>query len=110
MISKERSDQTFGGIILIGIAFLFLTNWFFPGILFVIGFALIARSVSEGKNWTENKGALAAIAVGLLFTLNDVLDIFSSNFLPLLLIVLGLYLLFGSNLRKNEEKQKHDVV
>jgi hypothetical protein len=110
MVSKERSDQIFGGVMLIGIAILFLINWFFPGILFVVGIALIAKSIGEGKNWTDNKGALVVIAVGLFFTLDDVLNIFSGNWWPFLLIALGLYLLFGNNLRRDNEKPKNDVV
>lgn len=110
MVSKDRSDQICGGVMLIGLALLFLTDWFFPGILFVVGIALIAKSVSEGKNWNDNKGALTAIATGLFFSLNDVLNIFSGNWLPFLFIALGLYLLFGSNLRRNDEKPKNEVI
>ena len=110
MVSKERSDQVFGGVMLIGIAILFLINWFFPGILFVVGIALIAKSIGEGKNWMDNKGALVVIAVGIFFTLEDVLNIFSGNWWPFLLIALGLYLLFGNNLRRSGEKSKNDVV
>lgn len=110
MISKERSDQVFGGIMFIGIAILFLVNWFWPGILFVLGIAQIAKSIEEGKNWADNRGALVVIAVGIFFALQDVLNIFNGNWWPLLLIALGLYLLFGNNLRRSDEKSKNDMV
>jgi hypothetical protein len=107
-ISKDRADQVFGGIILIGIAILFIVNWLWPGILFVLGIALIAKSISEGKNWADNRGALVVLAVGLLFTLGNVLKILSVNWLPLLLIVIGLYLLFGNKIRNGGSK--NDIV
>jgi hypothetical protein len=110
MVSKERSDQIFGGVMLIGIAILFLINWFWPGILFVVGIALLAKSVGEGKSWAENRGALVVLAVGVFFVLEDVLNIFSGNWWPFLLILLGVYLLFGHNLRRDGEKSKNDVV
>lgn len=110
MISKERSDQIFGGVMLIGIAILFITNWFWPGILFVLGIALIVKTVNEGKDWTDNKGALIALAVGGFFVLEDALNLFSGNLFPLILITVGLYLLFGRNLRNDGEKSKNHLV
>ena len=110
LMTKERSDQVFGGIMLIGLAILFLVNWFWPGILYVVGIAIIVRTVAEGKNWTDNKGALGVLAIAIIFTLEDVLNIFSGNWWPFLLIAIGLYMLFGNNLRSGNGKSKHDVV
>jgi hypothetical protein len=109
-MTKERSDQVFGGIMLIGLAILFLVNWFWPGILYVVGIAIIARAVAEGKSWTDNRGALVVLAVAVIFTLEDVLNIFSGNWWPFLLIALGLYMLFGNNLRSDSRKSKRDIV
>jgi hypothetical protein len=108
-MSKDRSDQIFGGVMLIGIAILFLTNWFWPGILYVVGAAIIIKSVAEGKNWADNKGALVVLAVALIFTFDRLVDVFSGNFLPILLIALGLYMLFGNN-RRGSGPSKRDVV
>lgn len=108
-ISKDRSDQIFGGVLLIGIAILFLTNWFWPGILYVVGIALIVKSTADGSAWTDNKGALVMLAAALFFTFENLLNIFSGNWLPFLLIALGLYLLFGTN-RGRGEKSKHNVM
>lgn len=108
-ISRDRSDQIFGGVMLIGIAILFLANWFWPGILYVVGIATIVRSVAEGKSWMENKGALVVLAAAIFFTFDNLINIFSSNWWPLLLIALGLYMLFGAN-RRPGGSSKHDVM
>jgi hypothetical protein len=93
--NKNRSDQTFGGVMLIGLALLFLTGWWWPGIMFVIGAALLARGQVEGTPWNENTAALAVLGVGLVFWLG----IFSWNWLPLLMIGVGAYLLFGDRIK-----------
>ena len=107
-MSKDRSDQVFGGVLLIGIAVLFLANWFWPGILYVIGIALIVRSVAEGKPWTENKNALMTLATAVFFTFSHLMNIFNGNWWPFLLILAGLYMLFGS--RRNIGSSRNDIV
>ena len=109
MIDK-RGNEVFGGVFLIGLAVLFLFGWWWPGILFVLGVALVARTTAEGKPWTEERGGLAVLAIGVLFMLTDVLDIFSFNWLPILLIGVGLYLLFGNRLRGNGGGSRGDLV
>jgi hypothetical protein len=93
--NKNRSDQTFFGVMLIGLALLFLTGWWWPGIMFVIGAALLARGQVEGTPWNENIAALAVLGVGLVFWLG----IFSWNWLPLLMIGVGAYMLFGDRIK-----------
>jgi hypothetical protein len=98
-MNEQRSQQVMAGVFLIGLAILFLAQWFWwPGIMFVIGAALIARTVSEGKPWTSERGGLVIIAIGVLFGLLPSLNL-SFSWWPLLLIALGVYLLFGNNLR-----------
>lgn len=105
-ISSDRSDQIFGGFMLAGIGILFMVNWFWPGILYVTGISLIARSVNEGKRWTDNTGALLILVVAIFFSFISL----SGNLLSLILILAGLYLLFGSSLRKGSDKSKRDIV
>ncbi len=95
VMSKERTDQIFGGLFLIGLALLLFTGYWWPGIMFVLGVALLGRTYAEGKPLTSNAGAWAVLALGALFALGDVFSIISINWWPLLLIGLGLYLLFG---------------
>jgi hypothetical protein len=107
---KQQSDQTFGGIMLIGLAVLFLTGYWWPGIMFVIGAAMIARTVSEGGDWLSNRNALIVIGIGVVFAVMDVFHFLSGNLLwPLLLIAGGAYLLFGDRLRGGAaSKPKND--
>ena len=42
MVDKKRSDQAAGGVFLIGLALLFMTGYWWPGILFVIGAGILA--------------------------------------------------------------------
>jgi hypothetical protein len=92
MVSKERADQIAGGVFLVGLGLLF-TNVisFWPGILFVIGAAAIARGMAEGQDWYNVPGGLSMIALGVVFTLN-----FSW---PVILIVIGAAMLFGYNFK-----------
>jgi predicted membrane protein len=96
MISKQRGDQISAGVFLIGLGLLF-TNIlpFFPGILLILGAAAMARGVAEGHQWFEVTGALWLFGIGLFFWLN-----FS---LPVLLIIIGLAMLFGYNLRPRQK-------
>ncbi|MCL4251621.1 MAG: hypothetical protein KJ065_25950 [Anaerolineae bacterium] len=96
MISKDRADQIFGGVFLIGLALLFFTGNWWPGIMFVIGIAMLARTYAEGKPLTSNGGAWVTLAIGAVFALGDVFQFLGDiPWWPLILIALGLFLLFG---------------
>lgn len=107
-MSEKRAGEIFSGTFLIGLAVLFLTGWWWPGILFVVGGALIVRTVAQGKPWTEERGGLAALAIGVLFTLTDVINVFDFNWFPLILIGLGVYLLLGNRWRGGSRRD--DIV
>ncbi len=98
---KQRSEQVFGGVMLIGLAVLFLTNSWWPGILFVVGAAMLARTVSEGHVWTSNRNAVAMLVIGVLFAFWDTVEglVNFNILLPLVLIGAGIYLLFGNHFR-----------
>ena len=57
-MTDKRAGEIFGGTFLIGLALLFITGWWWPGILYVIGIALMVRAVAQGKSWTEERGGL----------------------------------------------------
>lgn len=90
-------SQASGGVFLIGLAVLFITGFWWPGVLFVIGLTSIAHAVyEEDKHWTQATGGLWMIGIGLLFWLPGLLNL---NFIALLLIALGLFLIFGDEAR-----------
>lgn len=115
-MSEQRANQVLGGTFLIGLAVLVIINWWWPGILYVAGIALLARGRAQGRKWSEDYPGLIVLALAVIFTLGDVLRLFSFNWLPILLILVGLYLLFGnrwstSSRRKSaQSKQRDDVV
>lgn len=109
-MTEKRSSEIFGGTFLIGLALMVLFNWWWPGILFVLGVALVVRAVAAGRSWTDERGGLAILAIGVLFTLTDVIDIFSVNWVPVALILVGLYMLFGSRLRGGGTARHDDSV
>ncbi len=97
---SERSNQIFGGVFLMGLALLFIIpNFWWPGIMFVIGAAILARTYSEGKDWRhpDARGGLVVIAIGLIFGL-DLFSFLTGSLVPVILILIGAYLLFGDRL------------
>jgi hypothetical protein len=100
---KQRANEISTGTFLIGLAFLFITGNWWPGIMYVIGISSIAQALSEGKAWYAAQGGLWAIGIGLVFQFG-----FS---LPLLLIIIGGSMLLGYRFRPpmfDEEKAKND--
>lgn len=101
-----KSEQISGAVFLVGFGLIFITGWWFPGMLFVIGAASMAGALANNAHWSTAHGALWMIGLGLIFWLN----------LPwgVIFVVLGLSILFGWNQHnsggklKNEFKSKND--
>lgn len=112
-------DQTFAGVFLIGLAILFITGFWWPGILYVIGIAMLVRTVNEGSDWRNDRNALTMLGIGVVFTLLEVFDNFNldgGTLWPIILIGVGVYLLWGKNLLGRSsggstgEKSKNDEL
>ena len=65
---ESRSDQAAGAIFLIGFGLLFITGWWWPGMLFLIAASQMARAMSEGQHWSTATSALWLAGIGLIFT------------------------------------------
>jgi hypothetical protein len=118
MTTKSYAERVSWAVFLIGLGVLFtplgnVIGGFFPGILFVAGAATLANGVAQGQTWYTVSGGMWLIGLGLVFLFG-----FS---LPLLLLLIGLTMLFGSTFKpewfgrdkaKNDDfftdKRKHD--
>lgn len=64
---EPRQSGATGAIILIGMGALFMMKSLFPGILFVVGFALLIQGLMSGMPLWMLQGALWTIALGVWF-------------------------------------------
>ena len=116
MNKHENAAQVGGGVFLVGLGMLFLTNWWWPGIMFVCAATIIARTMAEGKPLHRATGAFWLIALGILFGVPDLIGVMAGSFwkfFPLILIALGLFMVFGGRYRPrvddyDEDKPKND--
>lgn len=104
---KEQVERISGAVFLIGLGIIALLNYWWPGIMFVVGAMLITRSLISKERTDNLIGAVVVIAIGVAFALPDLFGALG-NLWPLLLILAGLGLLFGRGAlaggkRKNEE-------
>jgi hypothetical protein len=49
---RKRASAVSGGIFLIGLGVLIITNWWWPGIMFVIGLSGGGELIFRGKTWS----------------------------------------------------------
>lgn len=105
-----KSEQMSGAIFLIGLGLLWMTGWWFPGMLFVIGASSMATALANKQSWLTATGALWMFTLGFIFWLN----------LPwgIIFIPIGLSMLFGwqksddifDAKSKNDHKPKNDDI
>lgn len=111
---SKRPEQVFGGVMLIGIGILFLTDYWWPGIVLVVSIATLARDKTEGRRIIANRVALGLLGLGLVFVVTDVLLASNYSVLAIIMIVLGLMMLFGEKLRlgflEAVEKRKNEEI
>jgi hypothetical protein len=108
--TQERSSQIGTGIFLIGLALIFLFDFVWPGIMFVVGVSLLVAEFYEEReiNFASSRvvGALVVIGIGLLGVVDFNID--WGRIWPLFLIALGVALLFGNRLRGGSDKRKNE--
>lgn len=104
---KQQAGQVSGGVMLIGLGMLFLTGWWWPGIMFVVAASIFARTMVEGKPLTSATGAFWLIGIGIFFGLPGLIGGIAGSIgqlWPLILIGIGLFMLFGGRYRPNVER------
>ena len=69
-MSKEKSDSISGGIFLVGLGALFLLDWFWPGILLLIGVVGLVHESMQGKVWSGLAALLILGGLTVVFTFN----------------------------------------
>lgn len=115
MNKKENASQISGGVFLVGLGMLFLTGWWWPGIMFVIAASIIAGTMAEGKPLSQATGAFWLIGIGVFFGIPGLIGDIAGGFwnlFPLILIGLGLFMFFGGRYRPRvngyDDKPKND--
>ncbi len=94
-----------GGIFLIGIGILMFTNWWWPGIMLVIGLAVSAGLILRGKYFP----ALLTFALFAAFPLLVTADIPWEVFGPFIVIAMGASIIvksFGKQLNADTQSKE----
>jgi hypothetical protein len=109
MMTKANNGQVTGAVFLIGLGIIALLNFWWPGIMFVIGVSLLAGEFVETRSINFSSGRVIGAAVVMVIGLLGLID-FNINWggiWPIVLILLGVGLLarnyMGGSKSKNDE-------
>lgn len=80
------------GVFFIGLALMFITGWWWPGIMFVLAASNFADGLARGLKVTENRSGLTLLAIGTIFLITNYFN--WAMIVPLGLIGMGIYLIF----------------
>ncbi len=100
-LNQERARAVISAVWLFGLAALFYTGYWWPGILFVIGLSAIVEGFVKGQGWYALQGGLWALGIGIW-------AIFDFR-LAVLFVLLGLSVLLGAFVRPPMLKPKPHV-
>lgn len=98
-LRREHSKNIFLGIFLIGLGLLFVLDWWWPGIMLVVGLALAAETASKGRYRDAGRIFLIFLAIPV------VVAVLGHSFVPLgllgpmLLIAVGVFALIRAVVR-----------
>ncbi len=85
MNRRREENGVTGALLLVGLGVLFLTGWWWPGVMVVLGIAVAAGLIFEGRYASGLVAAAIFFAIPLLVSSN----IPWGTFAPLVLIGLG---------------------
>ena len=109
---EEKASKVGTGVFFIGLGVLFMTGWWWPGIMFVVAASILARTIAAGERWGSATGALWLIGIGIVFGLPGLIGGIAGAFwqiFPFIMIGIGLFMLFGGRYRPNVTgKRKND--
>ena len=106
MDKRKQASSISGGIFLIGLGVLFITDWFWPGILLVIGLSSGAELIFRGKT-REGIGTIALFsAIPIAITIAQSMDISLSIVGPFILIAVGAITLVKALFLKDEGEEE----
>ena len=95
MSQKKKMESISGGIFLVGLGILFLTDLgFWPWILVVIGLSGLPASLAQNRGWYGWQGFLWMLGLAILFA--------SGFFWPGILILVGASMLVAAVTRDHE--------
>jgi len=105
MDKQKQASSISGGIFLIGLGVLFLTDWWWPGIMLVIGLSGGAELIFRGQI-AKGLGTIAFFCgIPLVWTLVQSTNISWGIIGPFILIVLGVIILVKVFFLKDDEEQ-----
>jgi hypothetical protein len=105
MDNRKRASSISGGIFLIGLGVLFLTDWWWPGILVVIGLSGGGELIFRGQI-IKGLGTIAFFCgIPLIWTIVQATNISWGIVGPFILIALGVILLVKVFFLKDDEEQ-----
>jgi len=105
MEKKKQASAISGGIFLIGLGILFMSDWFWPGILLVIGLSSGAELIFRGKT-REGIGTIATLStIAIVITIVQYTNFSWAIVGPFILIVLGIITLFKAFFLKDDGEE-----
>ena len=105
MDRRKQASSISGGIFLIGLGVLFLTNWWWPGIMLVIGLSGGGELIFRGQI-AKGLGTIAFFCgIPLIWTIVQSTNISWAIVGPFILIALGVILLVKVIFLKDDEEQ-----
>jgi hypothetical protein len=105
-MSRSNNNHVTGAVFLIGLGIIALLNFWWPGIMFVTGIALLAGEFVETRTLNFSSGRVIGAAVIIVIGLLGLID-FNINWgaiWPIILILLGVGLLARTSMNGNKHK------